>query len=115
YLVSEYVPGPSLLTMVREDGPRTGGGLQRLAISTLTALASIHRTGIVHRDVKPAIDFGIARALDAMTTSTQVTGTPAFMSPELLAGEPVTPASDIFSWGVTMVFAATGRLPFTGD
>lgn len=126
YIVSEYVPGPSLLTMVREDGPRTGGGLQRLAISTLTALASIHRAGIVHRDVKPAnvilgpegpvlIDFGIARAIDAMTTSTQVTGTPAFMSPELLAGEPVTPASDIFSWGVTMVFAATGRLPFNGD
>jgi hypothetical protein len=76
YIVSEYVPGPSLDALVKSDGPRSGSGLERLAVSTLTALASIHRGGIVHRDFKPGnvilgtegpvvIDFGIARALDA--------------------------------------------------
>ena len=125
YIVSEYIPGPSLLQLVRTEGPRTGGGLHRLAISTLTALASIHRAGIVHRDFKPGnvilgpegpvvIDFGIARAMGVMATATQVSGTPAFMSPELLDDQPATPASDIFSWGVTMAYAATGRVPFSG-
>jgi predicted Ser/Thr protein kinase len=125
YIVSEYVPGPSLDALVRGDGPRTGGGLDRLAISTLTALASIHRAGIVHRDFKPGnvilgpegpvvIDFGIARTLDTMTTTNQVTGTPAYMSPEQLSDEPLTPASDMFSWASTMVFAATGRMAFAG-
>ncbi|GAA3220718.1 serine/threonine-protein kinase [Nonomuraea helvata] len=125
YIVSEYVPGPSLDALVRGDGPRTGGGLDRLAISTLTALASIHRAGIVHRDFKPGnvilgpegpvvIDFGIARTLDAVTTTNQVTGTPAYMSPEQLSDQPLTPASDMFSWASTMVFAATGRMAFTG-
>jgi Serine/threonine protein kinase len=126
YIVSEYVPGPSLVELVRTEGPRTGGGLYRLAISTLTALASIHQAGIVHRDLKPGnvilgpegpvvIDFGIARAQGAVASSSHVYGTPAFMSPELLFHQPATPASDIFSWGVTMVFAATGRVPFGGD
>ena len=125
YIVSEYVPGPSLLELVRTEGPRTGGGLYRLAISTLTALASIHRAGVVHRDFKPGnvilgpegpvvIDFGIARAHGTMASTSHVYGTPAFMSPELIFDQPATPASDIFSWAVTMVYAATGRMPFGG-
>ncbi|MEO3808289.1 serine/threonine-protein kinase [Sphaerisporangium sp. B11E5] len=123
YIVSEYVPGPSLDQLVRTDGPRTGSGLERLAVSTLTALSSIHRGGIVHRDFKPAnvilgpegpvvIDFGIARALDHMSHNTHLVGTPAYMSPEQLTDHPLTPASDMFSWAGTMVFAATGRAPF---
>ncbi|MEV1245447.1 serine/threonine-protein kinase [Nonomuraea sp. NPDC049750] len=126
YIISEYVPGPSLDALVKNDGPRTGSGLERLAVSTLTALASIHRAGIVHRDFKPGnvilgpegpvvIDFGIARALDHMTSNTQLTGTPAYMSPEQLSDQPLTPASDMFSWAGTMVFAATGRLAFPGQ
>ncbi|WP_433512320.1 serine/threonine protein kinase [Nonomuraea sp. CA-143628] len=126
YIISEYVPGPSLDALVKNDGPRTGSGLERLAVSTLTALASIHRAGIVHRDFKPGnvilgpegpvvIDFGIARALDHMTSNTQLTGTPAYMSPEQLGDQPLTPASDMFSWAGTMVFAATGRLAFPGQ
>ncbi|SDJ50319.1 Serine/threonine protein kinase [Nonomuraea maritima] len=123
YIVSEYVPGPSLDALVRDDGPRTGGGLERLAVTTLTALASIHAAGIVHRDFKPAnvimgpegpvvIDFGIALAANTAANSVEPMGTPAYMSPEQFDDKPLTPASDMFSWAGTMVFAATGRPAF---
>ncbi|MFE3452003.1 serine/threonine-protein kinase [Nonomuraea sp. NPDC059194] len=125
YIVSEYIPGPSLDELVATEGPRTGGGLQRLAVATLTALDAIHRGGIVHRDFKPknvimgpegpvVIDFGIARAAEHTATST-VMGTPAFMAPEQFEGTSVTGAADLFSWAATMLYAATGRLPFRGD
>ncbi|MFI6385887.1 serine/threonine-protein kinase [Nonomuraea sp. NPDC050547] len=125
YIVSEYVPGPSLDALVRRDGPRTGGGLQRLGVATLTALDAVHRAGIVHRDFKPSnvimgpegpvvIDFGIARALDQTATS-GVLGTPAFMAPEQFGGQGLTGAADLFSWAATMVYAATGRYPFRGE
>jgi serine/threonine protein kinase len=127
YIVSEYIPGPSLETVVRSDGPRTGTALERIAINTATALAGIHQAGIVHRDFKAAnvvlgpdgpvvIDFGIAKALDAMDTGPtlpgQVAGTPGYMAPDQFEGGPIGPAVDIFAWGVAMTFAATGTLPF---
>ncbi|MEV4015358.1 protein kinase [Nonomuraea angiospora] len=127
YIVSELVDGISLQAVVQRDGPRAGGALYRLAVGTVTALAAIHRAGIVHRDFKPSnvllghdgprvIDFGIARALDsAMTISSGVVGTPAYMSPEQISAERVGPASDMFSWALTMVFAATGRPAFGQD
>ncbi|MEN3538105.1 protein kinase [Microbispora sp. ZYX-F-249] len=125
YIVSEYVHGPSLDRLVREQGPRNPDSLTRLSISTLAALRGIHNAGIVHRDFKPAnvllgadgprvIDFGIARAMDRLTTSAGTKGTPAFMSPEQVLGEQAGPASDLFSWGSTMYYAASGRLPFDG-
>ncbi|MEV5557570.1 serine/threonine-protein kinase [Nonomuraea wenchangensis] len=125
YIVSEYVAGDTLQQVVRSEGPRTGGTLDRLAISTLTALAAIHQAGIVHRDFKPGnvligpegpivIDFGIAKALDATTMASGVVGTPAYMSPEQFEGQRVGPASDMFSWAGTMVFAATGRPAYAG-
>lgn len=127
YIVSEYVPGESLKELVARDGPREVGALERLAVNTASALAAIHRAGIVHRDVKPSnvlmgpdgprvIDFGIARALDHVTTqSTGLIGTPAYMSPEQIAGGRIGPASDMFSWAVTLVYAAVGRSAFGGD
>ncbi|HUR06883.1 MAG TPA: serine/threonine-protein kinase [Nonomuraea sp.] len=127
YIVSEYVEGPSLEHLVRKYGPRDEDSLTRLALSTAGALAAIHKAGIVHRDFKPSnvligpdgprvIDFGIARALDQMTvTSGKMVGTPPYMSPEQLTGAPVGPASDVFSWAVTMMFAATGRPAFGED
>ncbi|MGW0810041.1 protein kinase domain-containing protein [Nonomuraea sp. NPDC002799] len=127
YIVSEYVDGPSLQREVALTGPRRGGALERLAVSTATALAAIHRAGIVHRDFKPqnvllgsdgprVIDFGLARALDAAATvSGRGVGTPAYMAPEQITASAVTGAADVFSWGATMCFAANATAPFGQD
>ncbi|MCK2214749.1 protein kinase [Actinomadura sp. ATCC 31491] len=127
YIVSEFVDGPSLEQLVKKHGPRDEDGLTRLALSTAGALAAIHKAGVVHRDFKPSnvligpdgprvIDFGIARGLDQVTlTAGKMVGTPPYMSPEQLTGEQVGPASDVFSWAVTMMFAATGRPAFGED
>ncbi|MFC5752814.1 serine/threonine-protein kinase [Actinomadura rugatobispora] len=128
YIVSEYVDGPSLHQVVRAEGPRDGGVLERLAVGTATALVAIHQAGVVHRDFKPhnvllgpdgprVIDFGIARALDGstITASGVGMGTPAYMAPEQLAGERAGPAADVFAWAGTMVFASCGRPPFGDD
>ncbi|WP_131740556.1 serine/threonine-protein kinase, partial [Actinomadura roseirufa] len=128
YVVTEYIEGPSLEKAVAERGPLPGSDLEGLAVGVATALAAIHGAGIVHRDLKPAnvllsstgprvIDFGIARALDAAdgpTRTGQFVGTPSYLPPELLRGEPVTPASDVFSWGSVVAYAGTGSAPFAG-
>ncbi|MEU6740304.1 serine/threonine-protein kinase [Streptosporangium sandarakinum] len=127
YIVTEYVPGPSLAKLVYEQGPRNGDSLTRLAIGTIAALKGIHAAGIVHRDFKPAnvllgpdgprvIDFGVAGALDrmAMASADNLRGTLPYMSPEQISGERVGPASDIFSWASTMLYGATGRDAFEG-
>ncbi|MEV1249223.1 serine/threonine-protein kinase [Nonomuraea sp. NPDC050022] len=126
YVVSEFVEGLSLAERARERGPLRGGELERLVVGTATALAAIHAAGIVHRDFKPAnvllgpdgprvVDFGIARAEGAATLTSGLIGTPAYLSPEQIAGSPASPASDVFAWAATMVFAATGRSPFGAD
>ena len=126
YIVSEYIDGRSLADVVENDGPITGGSLERLAIGTATALTAIHQTGVVHRDFKPAnillgpdgprvIDFGIARTLDATATSGIVRGTPAYMAPEQINGEPAERPADMFAWATTIAFAASGRSPFGSD
>ncbi|MFD0657361.1 serine/threonine-protein kinase [Thermocatellispora tengchongensis] len=123
YVVSEYVAGPSLAAYVRERGPLRGGELDRLAVGTATALAAIHAAMVVHRDFKPAnvllgpdgprvVDFGIARPHDATRMTGGLIGTPAYLAPEQVAGQDATPASDVFAWAATMVFAATGHSPF---
>jgi hypothetical protein len=129
YVVTEYVPGPNLEEAVRQSGPLRGSSLDALAVSVATALTAIHGAGVVHRDLKPSnvllspvgprvIDFGIARALDTLggvTGTGELVGTPRYMAPEVLRGDPVSPACDVFSWGCLVAYAASGRAPFGGD
>jgi ABC-type transport system substrate-binding protein len=127
YIVSEFIDGPSLQAVLAEQGPQSGPALVRIAIGTITSLAAIHDAGIVHRDFKPTnvlmapdgprlIDFGVAKALDATgTLSSTTVGTPAYMAPEQIAGASVGPEADVFAWGASMVFAASGRPPFGQD
>ncbi len=125
-VVSEFIDGPSLQRRVDAGGPLRGGELERLAVGTATALTAIHAAGIVHRDFKPGnvllgpdgprvVDFGIARHSASDTITAGPVGTPAYLAPEQIAGQPATPASDVFAWGATIVFAATGRAAFGAD
>src|SRR5215470_16320617 len=126
YLVTQYVPGPTLAQVVREAGPLGGADLEGLAVGTAAALSAIHAAGLVHRDLKPSnvlmspvgprvIDFGIARYLGDATgpwTAQLAIGTPGYVAPELCTGGPVTAAADVFAWGGVIAFAGTGRPPF---
>jgi predicted Ser/Thr protein kinase len=129
FIVSEYVNGPSLVEVVQQDGPRGDSALERIAVATLTALGAVHAVGMVHRDFKPGnvllgpdgpvvIDFGMASVPGMTTTGLSgqaAVGTPAYMAPEQLAGKRVTAAADMWAWAVSMTFAGTGKLPFTGE
>ncbi len=129
YVVTEYVAGPNLEEAVQSGGPLRGSSLDALAVGVATALAAIHSAGVVHRDLKPSnvllsavgprvIDFGIARALDTLggiTGTGELLGTPRYMAPEALRGEPVSAACDVFSWGCLVAFAASGKAPFGGE
>ncbi|MEV4004227.1 serine/threonine-protein kinase [Actinomadura sp. NPDC049753] len=126
YVVSEYVAGPTLQQAVDEDGPYKPDDLYRLAVGIATALTTVHRAGVVHRDLKPAnvllgpdgprvIDFGIARTEDMSQSATGMKGTPRYMAPEVFQGRSPGPAVDVWAWGATILFAASGRTPFSGE
>ncbi|MEU7832077.1 transporter substrate-binding domain-containing protein [Nonomuraea sp. NPDC049129] len=127
YIASEYIDGRALRDIVEDDGPLRGTALDRLAIGTATALTAIHHASIVHRDFKPdnvliaadgprVVDFGIARIIDSSGTITsRAIGTPAYMAPEQIAGDDVGPYTDVFAWGATIAFAATGETVFEGN
>jgi serine/threonine protein kinase len=124
YLVTEYVEGPDLSSVVEAQGPMSGSNLDALAVGVATALSAIHRAGVVHRDLKPSnillapvgprvIDFGIAQLADTLAERTGVViGTPSYMSPEQARGETVTAAADVFAWGCVVAYAGSGRPPF---
>jgi hypothetical protein len=123
WLVTAYVPGPSLHEAIQAHGPLPAAAISVLGAGLAEGLAAIHGCGLVHRDLKPGnviladdgprvIDFGIARALDVTHHTSSIVGTPAFMSPEQGRGDPVGPQSDVFSLGSVLAFAATGNSPF---
>jgi peptide/nickel transport system substrate-binding protein len=125
WLATTLVMGPSLDDVVERQGPLADKSVWRLAAGLAEALGEVHAAGLVHRDLKPSnvllaadgprvIDFGISRALDGtgVTGTGVLVGTPGFMSPEQASGAPVGPASDVFSFGGVVAFAATGTGPF---
>ena len=125
WLVTAYVPGPSLQEAVTGNGPMPEDMAFRLVAGVAEALQAIHAAGVVHRDLKPSnvllapdgprvIDFGIARALEAtsLTRSGMMVGSPQFMAPEQILDKPVTPAIDVFALGSLAAYAVLGRPPF---
>ena len=129
WLATAYVPAPSLSALVRACGPLPVPAVRWLAAGCAEALESIHAAGLVHRDLKPSnvlvsldgprvIDFGVARAAERiqLTVTRGAVGTPAYMAPEQARDtRQATMASDVFSLGGTMLFAATGHAPYQGE
>jgi serine/threonine-protein kinase len=136
YYVMEYLEGPTLEELVRENGPLPPGRVVYLLRQLCGALAEAHAAGLVHRDLKPSnvivtalggqrdvaklLDFGLvqdlsADAADRLTQTGTVLGTPAYMSPEQATGESAVDArGDMYSLGAVAFFALTGRTPFQG-
>ena len=128
YLVMELVDGLSL-SQILDDGPLPPEDVMDVVAQSALGLAAAHRTGLVHRDIKPGnlllrwdgllkiTDFGIAHA-DGQTTVTQpgmLIGTPAYLAPERVAGGPATPAGDLYALGVVAHQCLTGQVPFAGE
>jgi len=125
WLVTQFLPGLSLQEAVDTCGPLPPAAVAALGAGLAEALRSVHAAGIVHRDLKPSnimlcpdgprvIDFGIAHsaAAETITTTGAVTGSPGYMSPEQARGTESGPASDVFSLGGILTFAATGAPPY---
>ena len=129
WLATAYIAAPSLNRLVRGGGPLPVPAVRWLAAGCAEALESIHNAGLVHRDLKPSnvlvspdgprvIDFGVARAAERiqLTVTRGALGTPAYMAPEQARDtRQASVASDVFSLGATLLFAATGHPPYQGD
>ncbi|MEU6735249.1 protein kinase [Streptomyces physcomitrii] len=125
WFATQYVPGPSLHDKVAEGGPLTAAEVAAVGAALSEGLVAVHEAGVVHRDLKPSnillspkgpriIDFGIAWATGASTLTHVGTavGSPGFLAPEQVRGAAVTPATDVFSLGATLAYAATADSPF---
>jgi hypothetical protein len=127
YLVMEFIAGITLEKRIKSRGTLAVKEILRIGMQAAAGLASAHRQGLIHRDVKPAnillengvervkiADFGLARAADdaSISQSGLIAGTPHYMSPEQARGETVDPRSDLFSLGSVLYTLCTGRPPF---
>jgi eukaryotic-like serine/threonine-protein kinase len=125
WLATAYVAGPSLTEAVKGHGPLPVRSVLALTAGLAEGLDAIHTAGVVHRDLKPSnvllaedgprvIDFGISEAAEASVVAgaNVLIGSPGYMSPEQVLGADIGPASDIFSLGSVLTFAATGTGPF---
>ncbi|MCZ7413332.1 serine/threonine-protein kinase [Streptomyces sp. WMMC897] len=125
WFATQYVPGPSLHDKVNEGGPLAPAQVAAIGAALAEGLVAVHDAGVVHRDLKPSnillspkgpriIDFGIAWSTGASTLTHVGTavGSPGFLAPEQVRGAAVTPATDVFSLGATLAYAATGDSPF---
>jgi len=129
FIEMEYVPGGiSLKETLVKYGPFDPVRASKLVHQVVQALGAAHRSGLVHRDVKPAnvlltedgqaklADFGLVRRhADPELAGAKVAGTPTFMAPELFGGDPATPRSDIYAVGVMFYYLLSARLPFAAD
>src|SRR3954468_9403929 len=127
-LVMQYLPARSLQALLAERGTLDVSQVARIGTEVASALEAAHQVGIVHRDVKPGnvlidaegsaklTDFGISHSLGdpSITATGLVTGTPAFLAPEVARGAAATPASDVFSLGSRLYTGLEGTSPF-GD
>ena len=130
FFAMPYLRGDTLEARIKRQGPLRIEEVLRVAMQVAAGLAAAHAQGLVHRDIKPAnillgsgaervriTDFGIAH-VDAdprITQSGLIAGTPQYMSPEQVRGEPVDGRSDLFSLGSVMYAMCTGRPPFQAD
>ncbi|MBX6384036.1 MAG: protein kinase [Microbispora sp.] len=126
WIVMQLVRARSLGRLLREEGPLPPERVAAIGLQVLDALRTAHAAGVLHRDVKPEnvllsgenrvvlTDFGIATMPEepGLTVTGGLTGTPAFLPPERLNGEPATPESDLWSLGATLYAAVEGRTPF---
>ena len=129
YIAMEYVPGQDLSAHARPGQLLPARQVVEMGLQVAQALDHAHRQQVVHRDIKPAnllwvpgtdtlkvTDFGIARLADSSRTRTgTLLGTPGFMAPEQIAGQPVDGRCDLYALGVTLFQLLTGTLPFEAD
>jgi serine/threonine-protein kinase len=129
FLVMEFVDGDALSRTLARVGRLTPGRTMAIVAQAAAALAAVHQTGVVHRDVKPGnllvrpngtvvlTDFGIARSVGAaqLTATGLVLGTASYLAPEVAMGELATPLSDVYGLGVVAYHCLAGRRPFEGN
>ena len=133
WFAMELVDGPDLRTVVRQDGPLDGSAVRRILAGLLAALDALHTAGVVHRDLKPAnvlltaepstgrwdvklVDLGIAQHIrtDHLTSTGQIVGTAAYLSPEQVNGHAIGAPTDVYALGLVAIEALTGRIAFPG-